>query len=294
MILEKLYKDNIIHPPKWLLNSCHYLTIMGSEAYGVSSGSSDIDVYGFCVPPRHMVFPHEAGEIFGFGDQIQRFEQFQQHQCVDKSSRKEYDFAIYNIVKYFQLCMENNPNMTDSLWTPRRCILHITQMGEHVRANRKLFLHKGSFNKFRGYANSQLAKIQNKTNSSNPKRAADIEANGFDTKFAYHLVRLCNECEQILTNHELDLERDREQLKSIRRGEWTYERIVEWYTEKEKALEVIHAKSTLQDKPDQEVIKRLLLECLEMAYGSIDKAYKADQNISKLVSELETLIGKYR
>lgn len=160
MILQRLEKQGLIHPPKWLSNNVQFLTIMGSEAYGVASNESDLDIYGWCVPPKHLVFPHLDGQILGFGQQIQRFEVWQEHHV--KESAKEYDFAIYGIIKYFQLCMENNPNMIDSLFVPRRCILHSTAISEHVRENRKLFLHKGSWHKFKGYAYSQMHKIGRK------------------------------------------------------------------------------------------------------------------------------------
>ena len=75
---------------------------------------------------------------------------------------KQYDVSIFNIVKYFQLCMDNNPNIIDSLFTPINCVLHSTQVGELVRERRKIFLHKGSYHKFLGYAHSQLAKATTK------------------------------------------------------------------------------------------------------------------------------------
>jgi predicted nucleotidyltransferase len=135
---------------------------MGSVAYGVAGDSSDTDIYGFCIPLRETVFPHLAGEIAGFGRQKKGFEQYQQHGIVCKDSGKTYDITIYNIVKYFSLCMENNPNMIDSLFTPINCVLHTTQIGNMVRDARKDFLHKGSWPKFKGYAWSQLAKLKTK------------------------------------------------------------------------------------------------------------------------------------
>jgi predicted nucleotidyltransferase len=156
-----LEKKKLITPPGFLIGSVQYETIMGSVAYGVSSDTSDMDIYGFCIPPKDMLFPHLRGEIPGFGRQINRFEQFQQHHIYDKESDKLYDISIYSIIKYFQLCMENNPNMIDSLFTPQRCVLHITKIGEHIRENRKIFLHSGCWHKFKGYAFSQLHKAQN-------------------------------------------------------------------------------------------------------------------------------------
>lgn len=159
-LLHRLNKLNLLNAPKFLYDNTMYATYMGSVAYGVSNLDSDVDIYGFCVPPKDNVFPHLSGEIPGFGTQLQRFDQFQQHHIKDKSASKEYDITIFSIVKYFQLCMENNPNMIDSLFVPRTCIVHSTQISEHVRENRKLFLHKGAYHKFKGYAYSQMHKMR--------------------------------------------------------------------------------------------------------------------------------------
>ena len=79
-----------------------------------------------------------------------------------KYNDQEYDITIYSIVKYFQLAMENNPNIIDSLFTPANCVTHSTQIGNMVRENKELFLHKGSFHKFKGYAFSTLNKLRNR------------------------------------------------------------------------------------------------------------------------------------
>ncbi len=171
MLLNKLQSRNLIHPPPWLPSTTHYLCQMGSVAYGCAADDSDSDIYGWAIPPKEMVFPHLAGEIVGFGRQIKRFNQWQEHHIIDEDAGKEYDFSIYNIVKYFQLLMENNPNMADSLFVPERCVLHCSAVGNIVRENRKLFLHKGCWHKFRGYAYSQLHKMAVK----NPNGLHDLD-----------------------------------------------------------------------------------------------------------------------
>jgi len=276
--LQQMTKLKVISPPKFLANAVQLEVIMGSIAYGVSNDTSDMDIYGFCIPDRSDIFPHTVGEIQGFGNQIQRFNQYQQHHVLDPNKPIEYDFTIYGIVKYFQLCMENNPNMIDSLFVPRRCIIYSTQVGELVRENRKLFLHKGSWHKFKGYAYSQLHKADNSIPELGTKRRADYDKHGYSTKFAYHVVRLISEVEQILVEHDLELTRNREQLKAIRRGEWTKEEVREFFNQKEKALEQIYLDSTLQHKPDQNKIKQLLLHCLEHHYGSLDGCINASDS----------------
>lgn len=292
MILQKLRSQNVIHPPRWLVDQTQYLTVMGSVSYGVSGDTSDVDVYGFCIPPKDMVFPHLAGEIHGFGTQIQRFEQWQQHHVMPPDGREtSYDFQIFGIVRYFQLCMECNPNMIDSMFTPRRCVMHSTQVGEIVRENRKMFLHKGAWHKFRGYAYSQMHKIKGKINSTNPARAETIEKFGYDVKFAYHVVRLLDEIEQIMVEQDLDLERNREQLKSIRRGEWTLEQIEHHFEAKERALENTYAASPLQHKPDEAAIKTVLMNCLEMHFGSITDAVRREPSLERLIRDIQGVLA---
>ena len=293
-LLNSLIEQKKISPPNFVSENINYATIMGSMAYGVSNDSSDVDIYGFCTPPKEIVFPHTNGIIPGFGRQEQKFEQWQEHHIKDESKNKEYDFQIFNIVKYFQLLMDNNPNIIDSIFTPDNCILKMDKVGNHIRSNRDIFLHKGAIYKFRGYAHSQFSKIKNKTNSSNPKRRESIEQFGFDVKFSYHLCRLLLEAEQIANEHTLDLQRNREMLKSIRRGEWTLEFLQEWYNAKLIQLEECFSRSTLRNVPDEESIKQILIECLEMTYGSIDSLIKVEsRKDSELLKELEVLVKKY-
>jgi uncharacterized protein len=278
-----------ITPPHWLADNLCFETIMGSDAYGVSSGSSDTDVYGVCFPPKDMVFPHLAGEIPGFGNQLKRFEQWQEHHV--EALGKQWDFQIFSIVKFFQLAMENNPNIIDCLFTPRRCVLSSTSVGELIREQRGQFLHKGAWHKFKGYAYSQLHKIKTKT--AQGKRAELVEQHGYDVKFAYHVVRLLLEVEMILGEQDLDLERHREQLKGIRRGEWTEAQLVQWAQDKERDLEALYASSSLPFRPDEENIKALLLQCLEMHYGDLSSAVRVVGREEELLRQIAKLTEKY-
>lgn len=294
-VISRIVKEELLPPgsmPKWLASNMHYETQMGSVAYGVSNDNSDVDLYGFCIPPKELVFPHLSGEIPGFGTQINRFQQYDPHHIDDPAKGTQYDLAIYSIVKYFDLCMGCNPNMIDSLFTPRRCVRFSTPIGEMVRDNRRMFLHKGAWHKFKGYAYSQLHKI-GKANQSNPKRQADVEKYGYDTKFAYHVVRLLSEVEQIMIEHDLDITRNREQLKSIRRGEWTLEHLHTWFEEKEKQLEGVYASSDLRHSPDEVALRELLMNCLEQHYGSLSDAVVKEVGAQQMLDDLKALVRKY-
>jgi len=270
--VQRLAERGLIVPPSFLPHNVHYETMMGSVAYGVSDATSDVDIYGFCIPPKDEIFPHLRGQIEGFGRQKTRFNQWQKHHVDDPEAGNMYDLAVYNIVDYFQLCMDNNPNMIDSLFTPQRCVLHCTQVGNMVREHRRMFLHKGSFHRFKGYAYSQLHKVATKNPEPGSKRAELRAKYGTDVKFLYHVVRLLDEAEQILVEGDIDLQRNREQLKAIRRGEMSEAEVREWASDKERQLEKLYTDSLLPHSPDQDKIKELLLRCLEEHYGSLSAA----------------------
>lgn len=334
---QQCYYDNLINPPKFVVGGLQYEAVMGSVAYGVSTDTSDMDIYGFCIPPKEQVFPHLNGEIHGFGRQHKRFEQYLEHHVLNKAKTKEYDFQIYNIIKYFQLCMENNPNMIDSLFVPTNCILFSHKIANMVRDERKIFLHKGAWHKFKGYAFSELSKVKNKKILSfvkfckennidvsitlndaeklelvknkkdelisllkivekdgvKTKRLKLVEQYGFDIKFSYHIVRLLNEVEQILNEGDLDLQRNNDQLKSIRKGEWTLQQIEDYFNFKEKELEKLYNSSKLQYSPDESKIKQLLLNCLEEYYGNIEKCVVEKDTALNAIDEIKHILNKY-
>jgi len=283
--LQRLTDRGLVKPPRWLPANVQYETVMGSLAYGVSSDASDFDVYGWAIPPKDDVFPHLRGDIPGFGRQHKRFEQFQEHHVRDPDALsgrgRTYDLTVFGIVKFFSLAMDNNPNVIDSLFTPASCVLHSTRVGNLVRENRRLFLHRGAWPKFKGYAYSQLHKIAIKQPTG--KRAELVEKYGMDVKFAYHVVRLLGEVEQILLEGDIDLQRDNERLKAIRRGEWTEGRLRQWAAEKEADLERAYAASKLPAVPDEAAIRTLLLNCLEEHYGSLsDCLVQPDRAVAAL------------
>jgi len=269
--VRDLIEKGRIKPPLWLGDNLAYEVITGSVSYGVSSDTSDCDIIGFTIPPKDVVFPHLRGEIVGFGQPVKRFDQFQAHHVDGEGisgAATSYDLTVYGIVRFFQLCMENNPNMVDALFVPQRCVLTVTKVGLMVRDQRRLFLHKGAWHKFRGYAYSQLSKMEKSKPTG--KRKALIEKHGMDTKFAYHVVRLLDECWQILEDGDLDLTRSREVLKAIRRGEWTAAKVRDYFESREKVMMDLYATSSLRHRPDEGAIKALLLACLEEHYGSLE------------------------
>jgi len=127
----------------------------------------------------------------------------------------------------------------------------------------------------------------NKTN-----RFESQKIHNMDVKFLYHLVRLLNEVEQILLEGDLDLERNREQLKAIRKGDWSQEKVEKYFSFKERDLESLYLKSDLPHKAQYDKIRELLFECLAMYF---DEAVKPAQEnlVNDLFYDMQDLLNSY-
>ena len=97
---------------------------------------------------------------------------------------------------------------------------------------------------------------------------------------------------QILVHGDLDLTRNREQLKSIRRGEWTEEDIRKHFENKEVQLEQLYVESKLRHSPDEEAIRQLLLDCLEHHYGSLAECVVDVDKATLTLRQVKELIDK--
>ena len=74
----------------------------------------------------------------------------------------------------------------------------------------------------------------------------------------------------LLVCGELDLQRARETLKAVRRGEWSFERVEAHLKTKTLELDALCEQSPLPEAPQHEAVRELLLECLEESWGDLD------------------------
>ncbi len=278
-------KDNLTTHP-WVVDTC-YEVITGSVSYGLGNVSSDLDIVGICVPPIDFIFPQNY--IRGFGPAPENFESYQKHHIIDNSG-KSCDIAIYSIVKFFAICADMNPNAIDYLFVHDRHIIHMDNVGKLMRQYRKSFLNKNCIHRYLGYASSQLKKAKTKEPVGTRKEV--VEQYGIDVKFLYHVIRLLNECEMILAENDLDLERNTDILKSIRVGERTLEEIEILFKQKEQIINQLYLTSTLPYAPDYDHLKRVLLMCLEEKYGSLGKYINldSDSTILKKYEQIKQII----
>lgn len=119
-------------------------------------------------------------------------------------------------------------------------------------------------------ARREWEQYQNWKKTRNKGRAELEYKYGYDTKHAYHLVRLIRMCREVLTTGKVIVKRpDREELLAIRNGAWTYEQLMEFAEREEKELDALYLTSTaLPKSPDREKLDQL---CIELVEESLDE-----------------------
>jgi predicted nucleotidyltransferase len=104
----------------------------------------------------------------------------------------------------------------------------------------------------------------------NPARAQLEEKYGYDTKHAYHLVRLIRMCREVLTTGKVLVKRpDREELLTIRNGAWSYDQLIEFAETEDIALNELYLTSkVLPKQPDREMLDKLCIKLIEKSLSN--------------------------
>ena len=97
-----------------------------------------------------------------------------------------------------------------------------------------------------------------------------IEAHGFDTKYAMHVVRLGRQGIELMTQGRLTLpmaEPARSRIMAIRRGEVPENEVIAEVTQVERELEAAIAASPLPAEPDREAVDAFIVDTYREAWG---------------------------
>jgi len=121
--------------------------------------------------------------------------------------------------------------------------------------------------KEKAYANAltEWQQYENWRATRNEARA-ELEAKfGYDVKHGMHLVRLIRMAEEILTKGQVLVKRpDAQELLEIRKGAWSYDKMIAWAENMEKILDTQAKLSDLPEQPDMEKLNFLCMRILDM------------------------------
>ena len=113
--------------------------VVGSQAYGISTPTSDIDTKGDFIQPIE--------DILGFG-------------YVEQISDAKNDRTFFEIRRFLQLLQSANPTMLELLNLPEDCIRYKHPIMDLVLENRDKFITRVCKNSYGGYAVEQIKKAR--------------------------------------------------------------------------------------------------------------------------------------
>ena len=113
--------------------------IVGSQAYGTATPTSDVDKKGVFLLPLE--------ELLGFG-------------YVEQVSDEKNDTTFYELERFLQLLETNNPNILELLNIPEDCVISKSPLFDMILEQKDKFITKLCKNSFGGYAVEQIKKAR--------------------------------------------------------------------------------------------------------------------------------------
>ncbi len=115
----------------WLV----FEVITGSKAYGLDTATSDTDIRGVFVLPKHLYYSLDY---------------------IDQVANETNDIVYYELKRFMELLSKNNPNIMEMLAIPGKCVLYKDALISHLQP--AMFLSKLCEKTFANYAYTQIKK----------------------------------------------------------------------------------------------------------------------------------------
>lgn len=228
------------------------LSTVGSTAHGLAlPGTDDHDEMGVCIEPPSYVIG------------LRHFEQdvFRTRPEGVRSQFGDTDRVVYSARKFCRLALSGNPSILTLLYAED--IVLNTIYGESLLGIRDAFSARPAGKAFLGYMTQQRQRLLGERGQMNVKRPELVEAHGYDTKYAMHMLRLGYQGVEFLETGALNLPMDdypREWILSVRRGERDLNEVLTMAGVLEQRLSDLLDTSPLPDQPDRNRVNGWLID----------------------------------
>ena len=165
----------------------------------------------------------------------------------------------------FFLASQGNPNILDFILCKKSCIIYSDDTGDEISNFGQNFISKQSVSRFLGFAKNHLRSMDGRRKSGiyPEKRKHLFEAYGFDCKDAGHILRCLLSLQDMLINHNYEIDKHSDIVRDVRNGKYSFEWVVEWTNTQEQKIKQLEQTSTLREHPDHDLIRSKLVELLE-------------------------------
>jgi predicted nucleotidyltransferase len=248
---------------------------VGSTVHGVSlEGTDDRDEMGVCLEPPHYVVGLGSFDHWQYRTALERMKAAREAGQVfppDYTPRSEpgdLDLIVYSLRKWVRMALKGNPSAMMLLFSPK-CI-HIDKFGEELRKLAPAFASKKVGKAYLGYMTQQKERLLGKRGQRDVTRRELIDKYGFDTKYAYHVLRLGYQGTEYMVTGSLDLplaDHIRQHLLDVRTGKVTLVKVVQEADAIENQLELLLDASPLPDEPHTAIVDQFVQDAYAEHWG---------------------------
>lgn len=229
--------------------------IVGSSAHGTSlDGADDQDLMGVCIEPRDYVIGLRHFETYTWRTQPEGV----------RSGPGDVDLTVHSLRKFARLAAKGNPSILALLYLPE--YEWENTEGRALVNNRHLFYSKHAGRAFLGYMVQQRERLTGERGQRRTNRPELIEAHGYDTKYAGHVLRLGYQGVEYMTTGGLTLpmrDDERANVLKTRRGEHSLEYVLGLAAGLESQLEWELHNGGAPNDPDYDKINQMLIDLYE-------------------------------
>lgn len=232
-----------------------YSSISGSHLYGVANAASDIDwKFIYCLSREKLLGldPPTVKKMTSEG----KFEE----------PGSKFEWVGHDVGKFCQLLLKGNPTMVEMLFShvafAKHHSYHVDTWADLTK-RRKKFLSKKVVKQYLGYIEGQLKRLESKL-------ALHTKGGEWNTKWAYHMLRLSWDLLKIIDGKEpavLHLGDHRDELLAVRRGDREPKDITNQIKNYITTIEAAKPWDPLPDEGPREWLNSWLLRVRGSHYG---------------------------
>jgi uncharacterized protein len=179
-----------------------------------------------------------------------------------RSEAGDVDWVGYGLRKYLQLALKGNPSVLLPLFAQPPHIRVCSGAGFALRGLAPHIVSAQVYQPFRGYMRQQHERLLGLRGQRNVTRPELVEAYGFDTKYAAHVVRLGMQGAELLSTGRLSLpmrDEERRLCVDIRTGRYSLEEVSALIVDAERRLEVAYHETRLPEYPNVAAVELWML-----------------------------------
>ncbi|MFD0775999.1 DNA polymerase beta superfamily protein, partial [Streptomonospora algeriensis] len=225
---------------------------VGSGVHGITvDDQDDRDEMGVCVEPPEYVIG------------LRSFEQYVYRPRPEGSGPGELDLTVYSLRKWMRLALDGNPAVLLPLFVPEHEIVQITDLGRELREAAGRIVSRRVGHRFLGYLCAQRDSLLGRRGGRHTNRPELVEMHGFDTKFAYHMVRLGVQGAELMETGRLTLPMPEPRatwLRELRLGKHSLDEALDAAAGLEDRLTRLLCTSELPEAPQREWADAWLVE----------------------------------